>query len=83
LEILFRCWSGKSIDNVSYPVRVEETFHIFPKNGIWIDFVTIWKRVELKETDIVLSDNVRNSYGPLRNILKEYDIRTQSKIYIE
>ena len=74
-------WSGKTIDGKSYPVTVEETFHILPMHTIWIDFVTVWKRVEEKEENIVLSDDIRMNYGPLRKALNDANYRTQGIIY--
>lgn len=75
-------WAGKTIDNVSYPVKVEETFHILPQpGGFWIDFVTVWRRCEEKETEIVLNSNTRMNYGPLRSALREANISTQAIIY--
>jgi SAM-dependent methyltransferase len=74
-------WSGKPIDGKCYPVKVEETFHILPQRDIWIDFVTVWKRVDTKEDTIKLSDEVRMNYGPLRRALTSANHRTQSIIY--
>jgi len=75
-------WAGKTIDGKSYPVKVEETFHILPPpNGFWIDFVTIWKRVDEKVDNIVLSDEVRYKNGLLRSALQETNYKTQSIIY--
>jgi SAM-dependent methyltransferase len=66
-------WSGLKISNEEvYPVKVEETFFILPKNDIWRDFVCIWKRVDEKQTDIVLSDKLKFDNGKLRQkLLKE------------
>jgi SAM-dependent methyltransferase len=74
-------WSGKTIDGKSYPVKVEETFHILPGNDIWIDFICVWKRVEEKEEYIKLSDEFRMKIGPLRKSLTEAQYSTQSVIY--
>ena len=62
-------WSGKTINGSSYPVRVEETFHLLPKNDVWIDFVCVWKRTQEKDDNIRMSDEVRMKYGPLRKAL--------------
>lgn len=74
-------WSGKVFDGKSYPVTVEETFHILPKNDIWIDFVSVWKRVEEKEDHIVLKDTVRYKEGLLRQALHSVGFKTQAIIY--
>ena len=63
-------WSGLKISNEEvYPVQVEETFFILPKNDIWRDFVCIWKRVDEKQTDIVLTDKLKFDNGKLREKL--------------
>jgi SAM-dependent methyltransferase len=74
-------WSGKTVDNKSYSVKVEETFHIIPNNDIWIDFVCVWKRVEEKEENIKLDDKFRMKIGPLRAALSDAKFHTQGIIY--
>lgn len=70
-------WSSRQIDGVSYPVAVQETFHIMPKNDIWIDFVCVWKRVDEKTTEIVVPKEVVNRVGGLEQALKEnnFDVK--------
>lgn len=74
-------WSGKTFDGKSYPTKVEETFHILPKTDIWIDFVTVWRRVEESETEIVLPHATRFKDGPLKQALHSTGFTTQSIIY--
>ena len=74
-------WAGKTIDGKSYPVKVEETFHILPKKDIWIDFVSIWKRVDTKEENIKLSNETKMKYGPLRKALADAQFPSQTTIY--
>lgn len=74
-------WSGKIFDGKSYPTKVEETFHILPKTDVWIDFVTVWKRIEKSETEIVLPNATRFNEGPLRHALHSTGFSTQSIIY--
>lgn len=62
-------WSGKELDNKSWPVSVVETFHILPKSVMWVDFVCIWRRTDIKETNITVSDEIRNKRGPLKEYL--------------
>lgn len=62
-------WSGKELDNKSWPVSVVETFHILPKSVMWVDFVCIWRRTDIKETNITVSDEIRNKRGPLKESL--------------
>lgn len=46
-------WSGYQFANeVVYPAKVVESFHIMPKTDIWIDYVCVWERVEERETEI-------------------------------
>ncbi len=75
-------WSGKIIDGKSYPVKLEETFHVLPLTDVWIDCVSIWKRTDYKETTIRVSDELRVKYGRLRQALTDANIRTQSIIYV-
>lgn len=74
-------WSGKELNGKLYPVKVEESFHILPKNDIWIDYVTVWKRVDTIESDIKLPNSIRHTIGPLHNALKSVNYNTQSIIY--
>ena len=77
-------WSGKTLDGKSYPVKVEETFHILPPpGGFWIDFVSVWKRVDEKEENIRLSNEFKMKYGPLRKALTEANLQTQGIIYVQ
>lgn len=76
-------WSGKTLDGKSYPVKVEETFHILPKNDVWIDFVSVWKRVDEKDENIRLNSKVRTNIGPLRKALTDANYKTQGIIYVE
>jgi SAM-dependent methyltransferase len=76
-------WSGRTIDGTSYPVKLEETFHVLPYRDIWIDFVSVWKRVDIKEEFIKLTDEVRMKYGPLRKAIQEANVNTQAIIYVK
>ena len=74
-------WSGKIIDDKSYPVKVEETFHILHKNDIWVDFVCVWKRVQEKDDNIRVSSEVRMKYGPLRKALLDSGFPSDEIVY--
>jgi SAM-dependent methyltransferase len=76
-------WSGKTIDGKKYPTKVEETFHILPLQDMWIDFVTVWRRVEESEESIVLNDVVKHTYGPLRAALSSVNVQTHGIIYLK
>jgi SAM-dependent methyltransferase len=72
-------WSGKTLDGKCYPVRVEESFHVMPMRDVWIDFVTVWKRVEEIQTDIVLSAEIKSNIGPLKNALLSCNVNTLAR----
>jgi SAM-dependent methyltransferase len=72
-------WSGKELDGKSWPVKVVETFHILPKNDIWTDFICIWQRTDEKENNIVVSDEIKNKIGPLRQALHGIGFSTKTK----
>jgi SAM-dependent methyltransferase len=71
-------WSGKELDGKSWPVKVIETFHILPKNDIWTDFVCVWQRTDIKETEIIVSNEIRNKIGPLRQELDSLEFTTKT-----
>lgn len=72
-------WASYQISNEPvYPVKVVETFHVLPLNDVWIDFVCVWKRVEIKETEIITLQS-RQNVGILEKTLNDNNIQT-SKI---
>ena len=79
-------WSGyKSTENeVVWPARVEETFHILPIDGLnepwWNDFICVWKRVEEKETNIIVEESISNKIGPLCRQLINRGLKITNKI---
>ena len=63
-------WSGKQYyTETIYSVKVNETFHIYPLTDVWIDFVCVWERVDEIQTEIVVSNEMKNTIGPLRQQL--------------
>jgi SAM-dependent methyltransferase len=70
-------WASKTFDGTCYPVKVEETFHVMPVKDIWIDFVCVWKRVDEKTTDIVVSKELIDKIGPLQQGLQENNIEVK------
>ena len=60
-------WASKE----QYPVSVKETFFINPLNNYepWIDFICVWKRTNVIETSILVSDDIKNKIGPLKQKL--------------
>ena len=74
-------WSGIQMGNeIVYPVKVVETFHILPLNDIWIDFICIWQRVNEKDSNITTSNDIVNNVGLLEQALKNNGVKTIKKI---
>jgi SAM-dependent methyltransferase len=74
-------WSGVQISNeIVFPVKVIETFHIIPLNDIWMDFICIWQRTEIKEKEITISDEINNKIGRLEQALLNNGLKTIKKI---
>ena len=63
-------WSGVQMSNeIVYPTKVLETFHILPAGDVWMDFICVWKRVNEKDTNICVSKEKSTEVGFLeRNI---------------
>lgn len=73
-------WSSYQMNNeVVYPVKVIETFHINPLTDIWIDFVCIWQRTENKETEITIKPEIYYNKGLLQNTLNAKGLTTTVK----
>jgi SAM-dependent methyltransferase len=73
-------WSSYQISNEPiFPVKVVETFHILPKNDIWLDFVCVWKRVDEPTKEITVSREIVNTIGPLETEINRNDCKTQKK----
>jgi len=65
-------WSSKQIsDEIVYPMKVIETFHILPLGAMWIDFVCVWKRVDEIQNEITVSKEISDNSGPLQKDLDE------------
>ena len=62
-----------------FPVKVIETFHTLPLNVLWIDFVCIWGRTDIKETEIIVSKNVYQNIGKLELALNNDKYKTVKK----
>jgi SAM-dependent methyltransferase len=60
-------WSSYTYENVPvYSVKLKETFYIYPKDDKWKDFVCVFQRTDEKQTDIVLSESLKNEMTPLK-----------------
>jgi predicted SAM-dependent methyltransferase len=46
-------------------------------NHQWDDFICVWKRTDIKETEITVSDHIRSYIGPIEKILNDHNIRTK------
>ena len=74
-------WSSKQYYNETiYSVKVNETFHIYPMSDVWIDFVCVWERVDEIQTEIVVSNEIKNTIGPLRQQLIDNGAICQSRL---
>ena len=73
-------WASKELYSDMFPicpVKVVETFHVFPMNDIWTDFVCVWQRsVDVCESQITLTDEQKNYYGMLRRAISDHGVRT-------
>jgi len=70
-------WSGLTYGNIEpSPVTIEETFHINRMTNNewnhWGDFICVWKRVNEKEDAIVVSSEVKQRPGLLKNKLRDF-----------
>jgi SAM-dependent methyltransferase len=74
-------WSGKKMyeEEIVNPVKVLETFHILPIKDVWIDFICIFERVNNIDCEIIIRKEVSDTFGLLRNKLKQNKINTDSK----
>jgi len=73
-------WSSFQFGNEPiFPVKVVETFHITPKSDIWMDFICVWRRVDEKQTDIVVSSSVLQNIGVLEKALNNNGLHTVKK----
>jgi SAM-dependent methyltransferase len=73
-------WSSYKISTEPvFPVKVVETFHILPKNDVWIDFVCVWKRVEEEQKDIVVNNEIVKNIGILEISLNKNGFKTKKK----
>jgi len=74
-------WSGYKMSNEHdvYPVKVVETFHIFPLKDTWIDFICVWERVNETEKSITISNDVLNKIGLLESAVRSKGMKTIKK----
>jgi SAM-dependent methyltransferase len=73
-------WSGIQLSNETvYPVKVMESFHILPVNDIWTDFICVWQRVNTKENNITISQDIINNNGLLERLLHLNNVNTNKK----
>ena len=71
-------WSGIPIHETSWPVKIVETFFVLPKKDIWTDFVCVWQRTDIPETEITVSNEIKNFEGPLKKALHNTGFATSS-----
>ena len=69
-------WASKQINGEEiFPVKVLETFHVLPMDDVWIDFVCIFERVNETTVNIIVSDEISNSVGLLKQKLIDNNIK--------
>ena len=63
-------WSGKEFAGLPcYPVTVRECFYLMDRSLDFNDFVCVWQRCPEKTNEIVLSDQIWNANGPLKQYI--------------
>jgi len=73
-------WSGKQMFNETvYPTKVVETFNILGDPCDFNDFVCVWKRVEEKETEIIIQPNIEKTIGILEKMINKEGLQTSKK----
>jgi hypothetical protein len=60
-----------------YPVKVIETFNIL--GASWNDFVCVWTRTDIKETDIIIQHEIKNKIGILEKQINIMGFETKKK----
>jgi hypothetical protein len=76
-------WSGVSLGNENiFPVKLVESFHVYPQRDIWMDYICVWKRVDStqKETSIIMPETIINSIGPLEKSIQNNGLFTLKRI---
>lgn len=75
-------WSSYKMGNEDvYPVKVVETFHVLPLKDIWIDFICVWERVDEKQTEITVSNDISNNIGKLEESIRSKGLNIIKKYY--
>jgi len=73
-------WSGVQMSTEEvFPVRVVEIFNIVPKIDVWNDFICVWQRTNVKETEITVKPEIINTVGPLENAINNAGLQTRKK----
>lgn len=71
-------WSSIQISNEQiYPVQVVETFNVL--GDVWNDFVCVWKKTLIKQTNIITPKNIIDSIGILEKKINEKGLNTRKK----
>ena len=71
-------WSGIVMGNEEvYPVKVIETFNIL--GASWNDFVCVWTRTDIKDTNIIIQPEVKNKIGILEKQINIMGFETKKK----
>ncbi len=72
-------WSGLQVCNEEvYPVQVVETFNVL--GDTWNDFICVWKRVDNKETSIVVHNDILDNIGILEKSIIKKGLQTRKHV---
>lgn len=71
-------WSGIQVNGEkTYPVKVVETFNVLGDS--WNDFVCVWTRTNIKETEIIVQPDIINNIGKLEKSINDKGLNTRKK----
>jgi len=71
-------WSGMQMGGETvYPVRIVETFNVLGDE--WNDFVCVWTRTDVKQTEITVQQDVLSMLGPLELAIHGKGLGTRKK----
>ena len=71
-------WSGIQMHNEEiFPVKVIETFNVL--GDCWNDFVCVWARTNIKETNIIVNQDIIDNIGKLEKQINNKGLKTRKK----
>jgi len=74
-------WSSYKFENSPiFSVKLKETFYIYPKDDKWKDFICVFQRTDEKQTEIVVSESLKNEMTPLKSMLINNGFTVETEI---